>query len=180
MKDLKGMTVKQRLFVRELIKTLSPTEAAFRAYNCKDRLVARNIASENLAKLGIELEELMERMGLSLEKDMEDLKRLRDAQRFQVCDVYVQKDKDGKWKINENKNSFIEIDDNHTQLKALELTFKLKKKLQDKTVIDKSKHTHYTTVVNQLHSLANGKIRKKKVGGNGSRLNQERSYGLII
>ncbi len=74
-------TFKQRRFVKELIATLSPTEAAFRAYDCKDRLSARNIASQLLATLGIKMPELMDKMGLGSEEDMADLKRLRKGQK---------------------------------------------------------------------------------------------------
>ena len=80
MVDKKDLTVKQRLFIKELTKCLSPTEAAMRTYNCKDRLSARNIASENMAKLGITMTELMDRMGLGVEEDIADMKRYNKLQ----------------------------------------------------------------------------------------------------
>ena len=43
-------TLKQRKFVQEYIKTGNQTEAAARAYNVKNRSVARNIGAENVAK----------------------------------------------------------------------------------------------------------------------------------
>ena len=69
------LTPKQRMFLKELIATLSPTEAAMRSYNCKDRLSARVIASENLSKLNITMNDLMDKMGLTVEEDIEDLKQ---------------------------------------------------------------------------------------------------------
>ncbi len=143
----KRPAVKLKRFQRLLLSnpTLSPTEVAFQVYDCKDRLVARNIASQNLAKLGITLNDLMNLMGLSDEQDVKDLERLRKAQRIQSCDVYVDKDENGKYVVNENSNDFIEVDDNHTQLRALELTFKLKKKLNGNSIhIDQSQHQHFT------------------------------------
>ena len=44
------LTDKQRLFVAYYLATLNGTEAALQAYDAKDRLVAANIASENLRK----------------------------------------------------------------------------------------------------------------------------------
>ena len=46
------MTPKQKAFIKEYISTLNATEAAIRVYDAKDRKSARNIGSENLAKLG--------------------------------------------------------------------------------------------------------------------------------
>ena len=77
------------------------------------------------------MNDLMDKMGLTVEEDIEDLKRLRRAKRLHVCDIYI-KDDNGKLKINKNSNDFIEVDDNPTQLKALELTLKLKGHLKEK------------------------------------------------
>lgn len=132
MPKTKGLTLKQRKFVRELKRTFSPTEAAFRVYNCKDRLVARNIAHQNLAKLGISMQELMDKMGLDTQQDLDDLKRLRIAQKPIVIN-----------------NEVITTDDYSTQVKALELTLKLKGHLQSGTNInvDQSKKTINNFVV---------------------------------
>lgn len=143
----KDLTLKQRRWIKVLIATGEPTEAAFQAYDCKDRLVARNIASENMAKLGIQLNDLMEAMGLTLEKDIEDLNRLRNAKKVQSCNLLVKKDADGKMTVNENSNDFIEVDDNATQIKALELSCKLKKFLSDQPIIDQSEHSHITLIL---------------------------------
>lgn len=130
-----GLTLKQRKFRKELLKTLSPTEAAMRAYDCKDRLVAAVIANQNLKKLNISMPELMDQMGLTDEEDIKDLMRLRKAVKQISCNVFIKKD--GEMKGADGKSlDFIEVDDNLTQLKALELTCKLKGRLRDKYEIE--------------------------------------------
>ena len=137
MVDVNGLTVKQRLFVKELIATLSPTEAAMRAYDCKTRASASQIAYENLSKLEISMTELMDKMGLTNEEDINDLKRLRKAKKVVGYLNQYKKDEDGKAeKIEPDEvvsNEFIEVDDNCTQLKALELSLKIKGHLKEKT-----------------------------------------------
>lgn len=130
-----GLTLKQRKFRKELLKTLSPTEAAMRAYNCKDRDSASQIAYENLRKLEISMPELMNRMGLTDEEDIKDLIRLRKAVKQISCNVFIKKDGEMKG-ANGKTLDFIEVDDNLTQLKALELTCKLKGHLRDKYEIE--------------------------------------------
>lgn len=114
------MTFKQRKFIRELKKTFSPTEAAMRSYNCKSRDVAKVIASQLLTKLNVQMNDLMDKMGLNIERDIEDLKNLREAKitkhfayEGQIVDEAV-------------------CEDNATRLKALELTYKLKGLLKEK------------------------------------------------
>ena len=67
-----------------------------------------------------ELQKALRQVGLSTKYRAKKFKKLLEAKRFQSCDVYVQND-DGKYKINENSNDFIEIDDNITQLGTLRL-----------------------------------------------------------
>lgn len=111
---------------------ITPTEAAMQSYNCKDREVARVIGSQNLRKLNITMPELMERMGLSDEKDFEDLKKLRDAKTTKFFQH--------EGKITDQEN----VEDNTTQLKALELTAKLKGKLNGKIeVTGEVSHKHF-------------------------------------
>jgi hypothetical protein len=61
--DIKKLTIKQRKWIKEYISTGNATEAAQRVYNCKDRISANAIGSENLAKLSFP--DLMEEMGLT-------------------------------------------------------------------------------------------------------------------
>lgn len=59
-------TIKEKKFVKAYLKTGNATQAVIDAgYDVKDRMVARNIGAENLAKLGIS--EHFERAGLSPE-----------------------------------------------------------------------------------------------------------------
>lgn len=44
------LTKKQKGFIKDYIETGNGTEAAMRNYNLKDRIVAKSVASENLAK----------------------------------------------------------------------------------------------------------------------------------
>jgi len=134
--DTKELTVKQQLFIKELMVTLSPTEAAMRAYDCKTRASASQIAYENLRKLEISITELMDKMGLTDEEDISDLNRLRKAQKVVGYLNQYKKDKDGKIeKIEPDEvvsNEFVYVDDNQVQLKALELSLNLKGRLKDK------------------------------------------------
>jgi len=61
--DKLDLTLKQRKWIKEYIKTGNATEAAMRVYDCKDRESANAIGSENLAKLSFPT--LMEEMGLT-------------------------------------------------------------------------------------------------------------------
>ena len=111
--------------------SISPTDCVLQTYNCTSRESAAAIASQNLTKLKVTHSDLMARFGLSDEEDVRDLARLRKAKRLQSCDVYV-KEEDGEFKINENSNDFIEVEDNKVQLDALKLSLQLKGALVDK------------------------------------------------
>ena len=69
------------------------------------------------------------------------------AVKIQSCQLLVRKDKTGKLTIEENANDFIEVDDNPTRIKALELASKLTKRLSDQPILDQSEHTYFTVVV---------------------------------
>jgi hypothetical protein len=47
---VKKLTYKQKAFINEFIKTKNATSSAMNVYNVKNRAVARQIGSENLAK----------------------------------------------------------------------------------------------------------------------------------
>lgn len=70
---IKKMTVKQKKFLKEYVKTGNATEAAMRSYEAKDRLSARNIGSENLAKLGRSIAELLNEHGLTDDRIAEEI-----------------------------------------------------------------------------------------------------------
>ena len=74
------LTNKQKQFLKEYFKTKNATEAAWRSYDCKNRMSANRIGSENLAKLGInnEIQFWLEEVGLTDGKLAEDLKNIRN------------------------------------------------------------------------------------------------------
>ncbi len=72
------LTVKQKEWVSETIATKNPTEAAYRAYDVKDRHNASVIASENLLKpyLREALNEMLENHNLHLNDTVQEHKWL--------------------------------------------------------------------------------------------------------
>jgi len=68
-KTPRKLSLKQNGFVADTIITKNPTEAIVRNYNVKDRIVAKSMASENLAKPYIqeEINKKLEDSGLSIE-----------------------------------------------------------------------------------------------------------------
>ena len=80
---------------------------------------------ERRAKVGITQE--LERAGLTAKVQAQALAMLTQAKKNQVCDIYVQKDENGKWTINHNMSQFIEVEDNSIRLKTWEHISELKK-----------------------------------------------------
>jgi len=168
--DKDGLTYKQRIFRSELFKTFNPTEAAMKAYDCKNKNVAAVIASQNLKKLNISFADLMERMGLTDEEDIKDLMRMRKATKQISCNIYIKKNGEMKG-ADGNSLDFIEVDDNQIQLKALELTMKLKGHLRDKVEHD------VTFTMNKfmqvIYDDRNGNTNKTRPFEQGNRLAEE-------
>lgn len=94
------------------------TECAMRVYDCKDRWSASNIGGENVKKLGVGA--LMDHMGLSDTRLISKLDELVDAKRT----VSAISGKDA----NAGTVDFIDVPDYQTQVKALDIALKLKKK----------------------------------------------------
>lgn len=116
----RSLTLKQKRFVRALVRTGNATEAAMQSYNCKDRHSASVIANENMIKLGITLTKLMEYMGLDDKRDLEDLKALREA-------------KETKFFAHEGEViETREVIAHDIRYKALELSLKIKDKINDR------------------------------------------------
>lgn len=61
------LTLKQRIFINKYIETMSATQAAYEAYNVKNRNVAGVIGHQNLRKLKINrvISDVFELTGLS-------------------------------------------------------------------------------------------------------------------
>lgn len=110
----KRVSLKQRKWVRALIRTGNPTEASRQAYDVKDNATASRIAYENVRKLNWSFVELMETMGITDESDVNLLEQLRDAKKQIVID-----------------KSLVDVRDNDTRLRALELTMKLKGRMRE-------------------------------------------------
>lgn len=49
-KKQRPLTIKQRKFVDEVVKSGNATDAAMKVYNCKNRTIAKSVWPENLAK----------------------------------------------------------------------------------------------------------------------------------
>ena len=108
--------------------------------------------------------ELMEKMGLDTERDIEDLREARTA--MKVVGYIHQYKKDAKTgKIDKLQpdevisNEFLDVPDHYIRLKALKLTMKLKSR-----IIDKAPVTIVNSVIVNLHQLA---IEHKKDNTNG-------------
>ena len=105
------LTLKQRKWIKEYIKTGNATEAAMRVYDCKDRESASAIGTQNLGKLSIP--DLMEDMGLT------------DAALMNIGAEGMTKAN----KIHGTGDNFIEIPDYGVREKYWETMLKLKRRL---------------------------------------------------
>ena len=105
------LTLKQRKWIKEYIKTGNATEAAMRVYDCKDRESASAIGTQNLGKLSIP--DLMEDMGLT------------DVALMNIGAEGMTKAN----KIYGTGDNFIEIPDYGVREKYWETMLKLKRKL---------------------------------------------------
>lgn len=81
-------------------------------------------------------QQFLDEQGLTDKALSKPIRRGLEAKKIQSCNVYVKKDKDGKYKINENSDDFIEVEDMPVQLRAAELGFKLRGRFTDKLEID--------------------------------------------
>ena len=111
-------TIKEKKFAKEYIKTGNATEAAARVYDVKDRNSAKSIGGENLTKL--DFADLMDEKGLTDEKLVGKLSELLEAQKT----VSAVSGKDA----NAGTVDFVDVPDSPVQLKALEISLKLKDK----------------------------------------------------
>lgn len=116
------LTLKQRKWLKLYIELGNATEAAFQAYDCKDRTTAANIGSENVRKL--QFEDLMEEAGITdakLNKKLEEgLNATRTISAIKGTSA------------NGGTTDFIDVPDYATIHKYLETGLKLKKRLIDR------------------------------------------------
>lgn len=111
LKDRK-LTFKQRKWLDAYFETGNATEAAMQAYDVKNRDVARNIGTQNVAKLSFE--DIMEGVGLSDQKLLSKV--------YEKMASKDPKEVNGKW---------VSVDNHQAQLKATEMALKLKGRLKD-------------------------------------------------
>lgn len=116
-------TIKEKKFVKEYLKTGNATEAAAKVYDVSTRDVARNIGSQNVAKLSIEDE--LDKAGLTDGKIANTLNEATEAQKI-VSSYNTNKES------NAGTDDFIEIPDWQARLKAIELASKIKGHLKDR------------------------------------------------
>ena len=108
----KKLTFKQRKFFDIYYETGNASEAAMRAYDCKDRFVAKSIGNKLLTK--VDFNDILEGVGLT---DVALSKKIQE--KLQA--------KDPKF-IN---NKWVMADNHQVQLKATELGLKLRGRLKD-------------------------------------------------
>ena len=125
---------------------MTPTEIALACYDCAKPTTAAVIASQNLKKLNISRQDLFDRMGLSDEEDLKDLARLRKAKKV-VSAVFTGSEAGAADK------DFIDVDDNGTQLKALELTFKVKGAFNEEKAQGGDQINNFLTIVESVNQV---------------------------
>lgn len=76
------LTPKQAKFLEVWLKTGNATDAAFLAYNVKDRRNARNMGSETLAKLGFTMRDFCAANGISFKELFDKNKELFQAKKI--------------------------------------------------------------------------------------------------
>lgn len=113
------LTPKQAIFRQEYINTLgNATEAAMRAYDVKDRNVAKTIGYQNVTKLHMNIKDIMEAAGLTDEFIIQKIK-----------------DKAGAKKTIISNGKAYQDEDHAIQLKAVELASKIRGLLNDKVEV---------------------------------------------
>lgn len=80
-----GLTLKQIKFVKVYLEEGNATEAAWQAFDCKDRNIASAIGSEYLRKLGGRIGALMVKRGLTEEALIEKLSEGLEAFRTEIA-----------------------------------------------------------------------------------------------
>lgn len=139
------LTLKQTRFIKFYFECDgNGTEAARQAHYKGNAYTLSAVAAENLTKplIVAAIEALKKKFGLTDEFLLKKHLQLINAKRNQACDVYIKKDADGKYVVNENSNDFIEVEDNQVQVQALKLAYEINGKIKPK--IDQSTHLHLT------------------------------------
>lgn len=137
--DQKKLTIKQRKWLLEYIKTGNATEAAMLVYDCKDRDSASNIGYENMRKL--DYVDFMEEAGITDALLHQKLLEGLSANKQLGARIVVKKNSptsqaNGELPVaNGQTDDFIEVEDYAVRHKYLETGLKLKGRLVNKTDI---------------------------------------------
>jgi len=102
------LTLKQQRFLEEYMKTGNATQSAMKVYRCKSLSSASAIGSQNLVKLNIPLEKLMDSMGVSKGRLIKKIGDKLDSTKIVTSPTEGDK----------------VVDDNPSQLKAVEIAGK--------------------------------------------------------
>lgn len=143
------MNVRQQLYKKYRLEGYSKYTSARKAGYSHNTAIA---AKRNIEKR-INMDYWLEQEGLT---DRALAKHIFDglgAMRFQACDIYIKKDENGKWILNENSNDFVEIEDWANRHKYLETALRILNKLKGDVAIDQSQHTHTTFIIPDKDTL---------------------------
>ena len=127
------LTIKRRKFLEVYIETGNATEAAFQAYDCKDRKSAKAVGGELLSKLNKgALKDRMDQAGLTDELLFRKLHEGLDAEKVEIAKF--------QGEIMDEK-TFIDLP---TRKSYLDTTLKLKGHLKDRLVVENIPHEDFT------------------------------------
>lgn len=124
------LTLKQRKWIKEYLKSGNASDAAFIVYDCKDRESAGQIGYENLKKL--DFSEFLEEAGITDNLLQKKILEGLDATRTVSAKIINSK---GSQEANSQTDDFIDVPDFIARHKYLETVLKLKQKLIDRTDI---------------------------------------------
>lgn len=141
------LSIKQQRFVRDVVATGEPTEAAARNYKVKNRITASVIASENLKKpyiadaimralddetLAKKHEQLLhaatlEKLWFHEDDTEEDIKAVvAKMPGYELLHIVVKRGKRGRKDVVESVYAYVKGPDNVAQDKALDKAYKIK------------------------------------------------------
>lgn len=127
----KKFTLRQQRYKKNRILGMSQYNAAVAAgYSPNTAKQACKI--ENIVKYS--LADAFEQAGLTDKAIIAHALKGLEALKIQACDVYVFKDENGKWKVNEEKNEFVEVEDWHVRHKYFETILKLLNKIKEQNL----------------------------------------------
>lgn len=141
--NLAKLTLKQRKWIKYYLETGNATQAAMRAYNCKNEVSAASIGYQNFNKLQIliPLRAIMEKKGLDLGSLLEVVVEGLKANKVLG---YLNNKTNGVDKVSDE---FVETPDHATRHKFLTTALELLKLLKASDVhIDNSKHLTFQDI----------------------------------